>query len=61
MRSFRGVRFQAFDQAWAEIAANFGDDAKDTARGREQLAHAVLAAAHEDRGTPKVSSMLLWQ
>jgi NAD(P)-dependent dehydrogenase (short-subunit alcohol dehydrogenase family) len=34
---------------------------KATARGREQLAHAVLAAAHEDRGTPKVSRMLLWQ
>ena len=26
--------FQAFDQAWAEIAGNFGDDAVDVESGR---------------------------
>lgn len=44
------VLFQAFDQAWAEIAGNFGDDAQEIERGRMQLAHAVLAVAQEDGG-----------
>ena len=42
------VMFQAFDQAWAEIAANFGDDPKDIEQGRMRLAHAILIVARED-------------
>jgi hypothetical protein len=39
---------QAFDAAWAEIAANFGSDAKDVERARLRLARAMLAIAGED-------------
>jgi hypothetical protein len=41
------VIFEAFDQAWAEIAGNFGEDARDVEGGRERLAHAILAVAEE--------------
>jgi hypothetical protein len=39
---------QAFDQAWAQIAANYGNDPKDVERGRLRLARAVLEAATDD-------------
>jgi hypothetical protein len=42
------VIFQAFDQAWAEIADNFRDDARDIEQARMRLAHAILAVAWED-------------
>jgi hypothetical protein len=39
---------EAFDAAWAEIAANFGDDRADTEKARLKLANAVLSIADED-------------
>ena len=39
---------QAFDQAWAQIAANYGNDPKDIERGRLRLARAVLEVATDD-------------
>jgi len=39
---------QAFDAAWAEIAANFGDDPLDMEKARQRLAGALLSIAHED-------------
>jgi hypothetical protein len=39
---------QAYDEAWHEVAANFGDDAHDIELARERLANAVLSVAHED-------------
>jgi hypothetical protein len=41
---------QAFDAAWAEVAANYGDDPGDIAVGRIRLARAVLAVADESSG-----------
>jgi hypothetical protein len=41
---------QAFDAAWAEIAANYGDDPGDIEGGRIRLAHALLAVADESSG-----------
>jgi hypothetical protein len=38
---------QAFDQAWAEIAENFGNDASAIENGRLQLADAMLSIANE--------------
>jgi hypothetical protein len=39
---------QAFDEAWAEIAANFGNDPPDVERARLRLAYAMLSVADED-------------
>jgi hypothetical protein len=39
---------QAFDAAWAEIAANFGDDPLDVEKARLRLASALLSIVHED-------------
>ena len=39
---------QAFDEAWQEIAGNFGDDPPDIERARLRLANAVLSIADED-------------
>ena len=39
---------QAFDQAWAQIAANFGNDPSDIERARLRLANAMLSVASED-------------
>ena len=39
---------QAFDAAWAEIAANFGDDPIEIDDARDQLATAMLSIASED-------------
>jgi hypothetical protein len=39
---------QAFDEAWLEIAGNFGDDAVDIQKARVRLAGALLSIAHED-------------
>ena len=39
---------QAFENAWAEIRGNFGDDPDDIDRARYRLANAVLAVAYED-------------
>jgi hypothetical protein len=39
---------QAFDEAWREIAGNFGDDSGDIERARHKLATALLSVASED-------------
>jgi len=39
---------QAFDEAWLEIAGNFGDDPVDIRKARVRLAGALLSIAHED-------------
>jgi hypothetical protein len=39
---------QAFDEAWLQIAGNFGDDPEDIEKARLRLARAVLSIANED-------------
>ena len=39
---------QAFDEAWVEIAGNFGDEPADVERARTKLAAALLSVASED-------------
>jgi hypothetical protein len=39
---------QAFDEAWQEIAGNFGSDPHELETARMKLATAVLSVAHED-------------
>jgi hypothetical protein len=39
---------QAFDEAWAEIAGNFGNDASEIETARLRLAEALLSIASED-------------
>ena len=39
---------QAFDEAWASIGGNFGDDPADIERARLKLANALLSVASED-------------
>ena len=39
---------QAFEDAWAEIAGNFGEGQEETAAARTALARAVLALATND-------------
>jgi hypothetical protein len=39
---------QAFDQAWAQIAGNFGDDPSDIESARLRLANAMLSVVSED-------------
>ena len=39
---------RAFDDAWAQIAGNFGHDPGDVEKARNRLAHAMLSVASED-------------
>ena len=39
---------QAFDQAWHEVAGNFGTDPRDIEQARLRLANALLSVADED-------------
>ena len=39
---------QAFDEAWIQIAGNFGDEPGDIEKARLRLARALLSIAHED-------------
>jgi hypothetical protein len=39
---------EAFDEAWQEIAGNFGDDPQGIERARLRLANAVLSIADEE-------------
>jgi hypothetical protein len=39
---------KAFDEAWAEIASNFGAEPQDVEKARLRLAKALLSVAHED-------------
>jgi hypothetical protein len=38
---------EAFEQAWAQIAGNFGDDPSDIERARLRLANSMLSVASE--------------
>ena len=38
---------RAFDQAWAEVAGNFGDSASEVESARLRLARAMLSVAAE--------------
>jgi hypothetical protein len=42
------VLSRAFDQAWAQIAANYGSEQARIEAARRRLANAVLALANED-------------
>ena len=39
---------EAFDAAWAEISANFGNDPVDAEKARLRLAKAILSIANEN-------------
>ena len=39
---------RAFDEAWQQVAGNFGDDTADAEKARLGLARALLSIAHED-------------
>jgi len=39
---------QAFDEAWLQIAGNFGEESGDIEKARLRLARALLSIAHED-------------
>ena len=42
------VLYQAFDDAWAGVAGNFGDDPSVIERARVRLASALLSVASEE-------------
>ena len=42
------VLYRAFDEAWASIAGNFGDDPSVIDRARVRLANALLSVASEE-------------
>jgi hypothetical protein len=46
---------QAFDEAWAEIAGNFGDHPMEIETARLRLANAILSAAVD--GSKEVSAL----
>ena len=39
---------QAFDEAWLDIAGNFGDDQPNVEKARNKLARAILSIADDD-------------
>jgi hypothetical protein len=45
---------QTFDDAWQEIAGNFGSDPHEIEAARQKLANAFLAVAHGDLLDPQV-------
>jgi hypothetical protein len=45
---------QTFDDAWQEIAGNFGSDPHEIEAARLMLANAFLAVAHGDLLDPQV-------
>ena len=54
------VSYQAFDEAWAEIAHHFEGYPAQVDAARERLAHAILAAADErcrDAGALKETAL----
>jgi hypothetical protein len=46
------VLYQAFDEAWASIAGNFGGDASAAEAARSRLASTVLAIARDGGSDP---------
>lgn len=47
------VIFQAFDDAWAEIAHHFNGDSREVEQARTRLAHAVLIVARDGSDDPE--------
>jgi hypothetical protein len=47
------VLFQAFDEAWIEIADHFNNEPKEIEQARLRLAPAVLVVAREDSDDPE--------
>ena len=47
------VLFQAFDEAWGEIANHFNNEPKEVEQARLRLAHAVLIVTREDSDDPE--------
>ena len=47
------VIFDAFDQAWTEIAPNFGSEPRTIEDARLRLAHACLIVSREDSVDPE--------
>ena len=47
------VLFQAFDEAWSEIADHFDNEPTEIEQARLRLAHAVLIVAREDSDDPE--------
>ena len=45
---------QAFDEAWQEVAGNFGSDPNEIEAARLRLADAFLSVAHGDLLDPQV-------
>ena len=45
---------QAFDEAWLEIAGNFGRDPQEIETARLKLANACLSVAHGDFLDPQI-------
>ena len=39
---------QAFDEAWLDIAGNFGDDPPNVEKARNKLARTILSIADDD-------------
>jgi hypothetical protein len=39
---------QAFDEAWLDIAGNFGDDQPNVEKARNKLARVILSIADDD-------------
>jgi hypothetical protein len=52
---------QAFEEAWAEIAVNFGNVPVDIANARYRLANALLSLANEDSRDVKVLKLAALQ
>jgi len=48
------VLYRAFDEAWASVAGNFGDDPSVVDRARIRLANALLSVASEESRDPEV-------
>jgi hypothetical protein len=46
------VAYAAFDRAWSDIAAHFGNDNETVEAARLKLANAVLAVVREDSRDP---------
>jgi hypothetical protein len=46
------VAYQAFDEAWASIAAHFGTDPMAIEAARIKLANAILAVSKDDSRDP---------
>ena len=57
------ILFQAFDEAWAAIADNFGNNPLAIEAARARLADIILSIAHDDISDPaaiKNAALRVW-